>query len=91
MAIKLIYLQIVCCLFRFPQSRHTRSNFVVDIKKNISQASDAVGLSWVKAGIPGDKTAYHFAKLATVMREELIIPALYSYLKRRIKEDLILD
>ncbi|GBM27298.1 hypothetical protein AVEN_222375-1 [Araneus ventricosus] len=56
---------VVVVVFRRPlvlQSHHTRSNFVVDIKKNVSQASDSVGLSCVKAhaGNPENETSDHF-------------------------------
>ncbi|GBN95358.1 hypothetical protein AVEN_107686-1 [Araneus ventricosus] len=64
----------------------TRSIFFFVVKKDISQEGHSVGLFWVKAhtGNSGNETADHFAKPATIMGEELNIPAPYSYLERRI-------
>ncbi|GBO31291.1 hypothetical protein AVEN_98525-1 [Araneus ventricosus] len=57
------------------QSHHTRSNFVVGIKKNISQASASVGLSWVKdhASISGNNpdSNFSFSKVAATSSANL--------------------
>ncbi|GBM56329.1 hypothetical protein AVEN_60311-1 [Araneus ventricosus] len=61
----------------------TRSAFVNKVKANIFNAKDLVDLSWEKAhaDIPGNELADQQSKLATTSRQNLEIPAPYSFLE----------
>ncbi|GBN70217.1 hypothetical protein AVEN_271441-1 [Araneus ventricosus] len=73
------------------KSASSRSGFVNNIKKDLSQLKHLVGLSWVKAhiGIQGNELADQQAKLATTTGIDIDIPAPRSFIKRTLQTYMI--